>query len=182
MSPRIADKSHSEFRISHLLAGGLCGFAAGIGASVAMDAYWAVVQGRPGERPEQKPRANDGKRQDDPSTQEIADAISKAVTGHEVPEDKKPAAGVAVHYGFGAICGALYGMLAALRPATGLPAGLVYGVAIWLLGDEVGLRALGIAPDPRKVPMSQHVQAFGAHIVYGAGTALLSKLLLRILR
>jgi putative membrane protein len=182
MSPRIKDKSHSAFRISHLLAGGLCGFAAGIGASAAMDAYWAIVRDKPGERPEQKPRAGDRKRNDDPSTQEIAHAISKAVTGHKVPADKKAVAGVAVHYGFGALCGALYGMLAALRPATGLLSGLVYGIAIWLFSDEIGLRAMGVAPDARKVPVRQHVQAFGAHLVYGAGTALLSKLLLRLLR
>lgn len=157
----------------------LAGMVAGGVASALMDGYWAVVEQVPGARPEQQPRKGGGQQEDRPSTQILADKLSKALSGKEVPEEAKPAAGVAVHYLTGIVQGGLFGLIAALRPRTGLVAGLLYGVAIWLFLDEITLRALRLAPDPRKVPTEKHIEAFGAHLVYGGGTALVTRLLLR---
>ncbi|HEY0070010.1 MAG TPA: DUF1440 domain-containing protein [Chloroflexia bacterium] len=161
------------------LKGLLVGVAAGGAASAAMDQYWGMVEHLPGERPEQQPRKGGGQQKDEPSTQIIADRLSEAVTGKEVPREAKPAAGVAVHYLTGALQGGVFGLVAALRPRTGLLAGLLYGVAIWLFLDEITLRALNIAPDPTKVPKSIHAEALGAHLVYGGSLALFTRLFLR---
>jgi uncharacterized membrane protein YagU involved in acid resistance len=162
------------------IKGLLSGLVAGAVASAAMDTYWAVAAGIPGDRPEQKPKGPDsGQVKREPSTQIIADQISKLLTGREVPKEDKPIAGIAVHYGTGILYGGLYGLVAARRPRMGLIAGIFYGVAIWLLLDEIALRALDLAPDPEKVPISDHVKALGAHVVYGAATALFSGILLR---
>jgi uncharacterized membrane protein YagU involved in acid resistance len=99
--------------------------------------------------------------------------------GKEVPTEAKPAAGVAVHYLTGMLQGGLFGVVAALRGRSGLFAGLLYGVAIWLFLDEIALRALNIAPNPEKVPKKMHAEALGAHLVYGGSLALLTKLLLK---
>ena len=157
----------------------LVGVLAGAVASAAMDQYWAMVEHVPGERPEQQPRKGGGQQKDEPSTQIIADRLAEAVTGKEVPGEAKPAAGVAVHYLTGALQGGIFGLVAASRPRTGLLAGLLYGAAIWLFLDEITLRALNIAPDPAQVPKSIHVEALGAHLVYGSSLALLTRLFLR---
>ncbi len=161
------------------IKGLFCGIVAGAVASAAMDQYWNLVGNIPGDRPEQKPKKGDNQQKDEPSTQIIADKVSKAVSGKEVPKKDKAAAGVGVHYLTGVTFGALFGIVAALRPRTGLFAGLFYGVLIWLFLDEMMLRALNIAPDPRKVPAEKHVEALGAHLVYGSATAIVAKLLLR---
>ncbi|MEA2575713.1 MAG: hypothetical protein QOH93_3011 [Chloroflexia bacterium] len=161
------------------LKGLLFGLVAGAAASAAMDQYWGMVERVPGARPEQQPRRGGNQQKDEPSTQIIADRLSEALTGKEVPEDAKPAAGVVVHYLTGALQGGLFGLVAAVRPRTGLFAGLLYGVAIWLFLDELTLRLLNLAPDPDKVPKKQHVEALGAHLVYGGSLALLTRRFLR---
>ncbi len=163
------------------IKGALCGLAAGVGASAVMDIYWKIVKETLGDRPEQKPKGkNDGQKEAQPSTQIIADKVSEALTGKEVPRKDKAKAGVGVHYATGLIFGALFGIVAAVRPRLGIVGGLIYGAAIWALLDEIALRVLDIAPNPEKVPTSEHVQALGAHLVYGSSTALLTRLLLKL--
>lgn len=155
------------------------GIAAGAVAAAIMDGYWMLLEKVPGDRPEQKPKKGGDQQKDEPSTQIIADKVSKAVSGEAVPKQDKAAAGVGVHYLTGTTFGALFGIVAALRPRTGLLAGLFYGTIIWLFLDELVLRALKIGPDPSKVSMGKHLEALGAHLVYGGTVALLTKLLLR---
>jgi uncharacterized membrane protein YagU involved in acid resistance len=163
-----------------VLAGMLAGVLAGAAATAAMDGYWTIVQNVPGERPEQKPkRGDDNQKKEEPSTQIMADKVSQAVTGHEVPKKHKAEAGVAVHYATGLLWGAAFGALAARVPRMGIVAGILYGIFIWLALDEIGLRALNIAPDAEEVPLEEHMQALGAHLVFGGATGLATRLLLR---
>jgi hypothetical protein len=173
MAIRKARKWHNPVK------GLLTGMVAGAVASAAMDQYWGIVEGVLGARPEQQPREGGGQRKHEPSTQIMADKLSEALTGKEVPEGVKPAAGVAAHYLTGMLHGGLFGLVAALRPRTGLIAGLLYGVALWLFLDELALRALNLAPDAEKVPKKAHVEALGAHLVYGGSLALLMRRFLR---
>ncbi len=166
-------KRHNPFK------GLLAGMVAGAVASAAMDQYWGLVARVPGERPEQQPRKGGGQMKHQPSTQIMADKLAEALTGKEVPEDAKPAAGVAAHYLTGMLHGSIFGLVAALRPRTGLFAGLLYGVAIWLFLDEIALRALNLAPDVEKVPKKVHAEALGAHLIYGGSLALLMRRFLR---
>ncbi|HYO48423.1 MAG TPA: DUF1440 domain-containing protein [Chloroflexia bacterium] len=164
----------------NVFAGLFAGVLAGAAATAAMDGYWAIVQNVPGERPEQKPKRGDNNQEkEEPSTQIMADKVSKAVTGHEVPKKHKAEAGVAVHYATGLLWGAAFGALAARVPRLGIVAGILYGVFIWLALDEVGLRVLKIAPDAEEVPLEEHVQALGAHLIFGGATGLATRLLLR---
>jgi hypothetical protein len=160
-------------------AAAVVGAGAGAAASFAMDLYWKLVQSTMGERPEQKPRPGGGQREDKPSTQVIADKVSEALTGREIPQENKAEAGVAVHYIAGTLCGAAYGVAASRIPRLGLLGGMLYGAAIWLLLDEIGLRLLKVSPSAEKVPTSQHLQALGAHLIYGAVTALATRLVVR---
>ncbi|HKP54676.1 MAG TPA: DUF1440 domain-containing protein [Chloroflexia bacterium] len=162
------------------LKGALYGFITGGVSGAIMDGYWALVKKLPGARPEQKPKGkNDGQNEDQPSTQIIADKVSEALTGEEIPRKHKPLAGIGVHYGTSVAFGALYGVVAARRPKLGPIAGAIYGAAIWLFLDEITLRVLKIGPKPEKVPTNEHIQALGAHLVYGSATGALTRIMLR---
>lgn len=164
------------------IKGAVCGIVAGAAASAVMDVYWKIVKGRLGDRPEQKPKGkNDGQEEEQPSTQVIADRLSQALTGEEIPKKDKAVAGIGVHYATGLLFGALFGLAAAMRPRLRIMSGLLYGAAIWAVLDEVALRLLGIAPDADKVPPIEHAQALGAHLVYGSSTAIFTRLLLKLL-
>jgi hypothetical protein len=52
-------------------------------------------------------------------------------------------------------------------------------VVVWLLGDEGLMRIAKVSPEAEKVPLSQHIQALGAHLIYGAGVAVVTGRLAR---
>jgi hypothetical protein len=110
--------------------------------------------------------AQDGN--DEPNTAKAADAVAKASVGEPVPEEYRGAAGTAVHYGFGAFLGAVYGVAVELRPATGAGFGTAYGAAVSLLADEMAMPALGFTPPAPEVPASAHLRGFVSHLVFGA--------------
>ena len=177
---RITEAPMSNHTTHNPLKGALVGIIAGGAAGAVMDGYWAIVNNLPGDRPEQKPKSGkDGQKEEKPSTQIVADKVSEELTGKEVPKKNKAKAGVGVHYATSVAWGAPFGALAARIPAAGLLVGALYGAAIWLFFDEIALRALKIAPAPEKVPTKEHLQALGAHLVYGSSTGIITRILLR---
>jgi len=96
-----------------------------------------------------------------------AAAISRNLFEHELSESEKKVAGPAVHYAYGTLVGGLYGGLAELVPVVGAAFGMPYGIALWLLGDEVAVPALELGPPPTQVPPDKHADFLAAHLVYG---------------
>jgi uncharacterized membrane protein YagU involved in acid resistance len=44
---------------------------------------------------------------------------------------------------------------------------MVYGMALWLFGDEVAVPALGLGPPPTRIAARNHADYLGGHLVYG---------------
>jgi putative membrane protein len=72
-----------------------------------------------------------------------------------------------VHYAFGAINGAIYGVLADALPPGRAANGMLFGAALWLGADEIMLWGLGISKKPTEYAASTHVYALASHLVYG---------------
>jgi putative membrane protein len=106
--------------------------------------------------------------QSEPSTYVAADKLTRAATGHPLRAEYKPAGGSLVHYGFGGAVGALYGALAARHPGTAAGMGMPFAMAVWLLADEVGMPAAGLARRPGAYPAADHLSSLTAHLVFGA--------------
>jgi uncharacterized membrane protein YagU involved in acid resistance len=104
-----------------------------------------------------------------------AQAISETATGDQLTKEEKKWAGPSVHYGTGAVFGAIYGLLAATVPAMTSGRGLVYGSAVWLVADEIGVPAAGLSGPPTETPASGHANALASHLVYGATTDLVRR-------
>jgi len=70
-----------------------------------------------------------------------------------------------VHWVYGAQWGSVYSMVGMPRSPLG---GFGFGALLWLGSDELLLWALGIAGKPTNYPLSVHISALAAHLVYGS--------------
>ena len=67
--------------------------------------------------------------------------MSRKTTGEPVPEPQKDTAGEAVHYGFGALLGGLYGAAGSVAPRVRTGFGTIFGTAVWAVADEIAVPA-----------------------------------------
>jgi len=118
----------------------------------------------------------------DDATVKVADRISRAIRGRPLAEREKPSAGSAVHYGFGAVLGALYGGIAALVPSVGRGGGLLFGVAAWLGPHAIVVPALALAPSPLASPPGKEAVELVLHLLYGSTAEVVRRTVVRIAR
>lgn len=83
---------------------------------------------------------------------------------------EQKAGGRAVHFGFGALTGGLYGMAAAAEPRVTLASGLAFGALVWLAANEIGLVAAGLTKPPQRYRLSTHLFSLASHLIYGVAT------------
>jgi uncharacterized membrane protein YagU involved in acid resistance len=146
----------------------LAGLAGGLAASWTMNQFQAAMQkvtegnGNGQSQPEQR-KAGD-------ATVKAASAVSETIAHHTLTHDEKRVAGPIVHYVFGSAIGALYGAAAEFSPMTAKGWGVPFGAAVFVGADEIGVPLAGLSDPPNKVPASTHASALAAHLVYGATT------------
>lgn len=96
----------------------------------------------------------------------VADKVASAVGVELEPKDQNPA-GVSVHYSFGVLPAALYGVMRHKAPGLTAGHGTLFGIGMFLLHDE-GLNTItGLAAKPQDYPWQAHARGFVAHLVYG---------------
>ncbi|GGC66248.1 hypothetical protein GCM10011504_50260 [Siccirubricoccus deserti] len=100
----------------------------------------------------------------------MANKAAEAAIGAELSPPQPHPAGVAVHYAIGIGPGALYGALRERAPVVGTGRGLLYGLSLFLVHDELLNAATGLSADPRRYPWQAHARGLVAHLVYGAVT------------
>jgi putative membrane protein len=133
------------------------GVVAGLAASWTMNQFQAITN-----------RNRKAQREDDNATVKAAERISEGLLHRRLSRDRKKRAGSAVHYAYGALVGGLYGALAERSKRVRKLAGIPYGCALWLLGDEVAVPLLRLSKGPTAYPVSNHAMALASHVVYGA--------------
>ena len=116
-------------------------------------------------REEQERQQQEGGGED--ATVKTAQAISRNLFQHELEENEKRIAGPIVHYGYGALTGGLYGAVSEVWRGVRVGYGMGYGTALFLLGDEVAVPALGLGAQPQETPADKHADALAAHLCYG---------------
>ncbi len=150
-----------------VIEGAVIGAAAGLVASWMMSKFHGAWKTASGE----------GQDEDEPNTVKAADALAQATMGEPVPEEYREPAGTAVHYGFGAFLGAVYGAAVELRPATSAGFGTAYGAVVSLVADEMAMPALGLSPSAQDVGASTHLRGFVSHLVFGVALEAARRLL-----
>ena len=94
-----------------------------------------------------------------------ADAV-----GVEVENPGDNPAGHTIHYGIAAGIGALYGLLRGMSPAVSTGRGAMFGIALFILKDEIGNTALGTAGNPLNYPLRDHVRGAATSTLFGIVT------------
>jgi uncharacterized membrane protein YagU involved in acid resistance len=145
----------------------LAGLAGGLAASWTMNQFQAgirkVIDGNGHEQQQLEQKADD-------ATVKAASAVSETVANHPLTHHEKKVAGPVVHYVFGSTLGALYGAAAEFSPMTAKGWGVPFGAVVFVGADEIGVPLAGLSDPPNKVPASTHASALAAHLVYGATT------------
>ena len=162
---RLFRKQKSRRTWKGLAAGATGGLVASYAMSLFHSAWAKLVQPPKTEGPD--------------STVRTANAISCALVHHDLSPGQQKIAGPMVHYLFGTAVGAVYGSGAELLPEISAAFGLPFGTAVWLGADITAVPALGLSGSPAKRPLADHAGEFVAHLVYGAATDAVRRLLRR---
>jgi hypothetical protein len=114
---------------------------------------------------------------DERATTALARLAYQRVAHRPPPERLKPVLSWGVHIGYGLLVAALYGALRApghqrrSTPRAAAVSGAVFGLGLWLLGDELAVPLLGLADKPTAYHPSQHAQSLVEHLAYGVAAA-----------
>ena len=157
------------------VGGGLIGGLIGAGVMSAGHAFITTIVGDGSAQPATR-------EQDEDATVKVAERLSRAVRGRPLAMREKPSAGNLVHYGFGAVTGALYGAAAAVSPAVAIGAGAGFGVAVWLGAHAVVVPALGLARPPLRETPGKEARELILHLAYGVTVELVRKAAVRASR
>jgi hypothetical protein len=124
-----------------------------------------------------------GSRGAEPPTEVMGRVAHTALTGREPTDATRRRLGTVAHLAVGAGMGALYGLA---RPPSAriLHAGHAagFGVAMWLIADEILVPLLGLGQGPAAQGGAEHALGLGGHLVFGVSTAGMLGLLHRVAR
>jgi hypothetical protein len=167
--------------------GGLAGAVGGIAGVFAMTALQLLfdhLHGSPPPRPVRelsqrggrhdiarlKMRARKWRLPQKDATVRTAERLSYLLRARPIAPHQRHIAGVAVHYGFGALTGGVYGFIGERYPVIGTVSGLPFGAAVWLFAEELALPITVLSDTPDKYPLRDHLNALAAHLVFGSTT------------
>ena len=97
------------------------------------------------------------------------DQLCSAFSLPPLSEEDALRAALYLHYGYGILSGAAYGVAVTKRPAARAGFGMAFGLALWLLGDELAISLAGLSNPLARRP-SSHVSALAAHLLFGVVT------------
>jgi Protein of unknown function (DUF1440) len=116
--------------------------------------------------------AREGADERRPPTMIAAAALAAGLGQHPLTTREQRRVGQVLHYSMGTVTGALYGALAEKVPIVTTALGVLFGVAVWLLADEIAVPALGLSKPPAHQDLSTHTYALASHSIYGLTTEL----------
>ena len=101
-----------------------------------------------------------------------ADAV-----GVDVGDPKDNPAGHTIHYGIAAGMGALYGLLRGIAPGVSTGRGALFGIAAFIVQNEIGNTVTGTAGNPLNYPVRDHARGAATHTLFGIVTDLGTRLM-----
>jgi putative membrane protein len=96
--------------------------------------------------------------------------LAEQVAGHSLPPAQKQAAMQSIHWGFGAMAGAVYGAMVEVEPSLGAWRGAAFGLTLNKITHESVLPRMGLsAPKEEQLPQ-ERISEWVTHAVYGIFT------------
>ncbi len=147
----------------HLIKGAIAGLIGGLIATAAKTAAERIYPPRVHGEPE--PPAVLAEKMGQPHTETTQ---KKAVEG-------------GIHWGFGALTGAAYGVMAELYPSVTAKGGSSFGLTLMAVTHEGALPALGLSATPEQQDGRERRSEMATHIVYGVVCETVRNLVRRVL-
>ena len=144
----LEQKKDTNALLKGLVAGAVGGLIATAAKSFAEKLYPPRVHGEP----------------------EPPEVVAEKVAGHPLDDKTKAAASEAIHWVFGGVTGAFYGVLAELYPQITAKNGATFGLTLMSLTHEGALPALGLTEPPEQQGFREHTSEATTHIIYGVVT------------
>lgn len=108
--------------------------------------------------------------------------LAEKVAGHSLAETPKAIAAETIHWGFGAVTGAAYGVLAEFYPAATAKEGATFGLTLASLTHGSALPAMGLSAEPQQQTTREHTSEVATHIIYGLVTETVRSLVRKLLK
>ena len=141
----------------------VAGAAGGLAGAWAMNQAHAAIA----KLKKQRQQTENPAEESEDATMKAADKVLSIAAGRHLTHEQKKMAGPVVHYAFGAVMGALYGAVTEHRRHLSPVAGPVFGSALFAGADEIGVPLARLSGPPTEYPISTHLEAWAAHLVYG---------------
>jgi hypothetical protein len=109
-----------------------------------------------------------------------ANKMANAV-GARMTDRQEFIAGKTVHYLLGIMPGALYGILRHRVKGLGKGYGLLYGLGLFILMDELVAPVAGLASGPLAYPWQAHARGLAGHLTVGATTDTVTRALDKVM-
>jgi len=111
-------------------------------------------------------------------TEKLAEKVATGVLEKPIAEDTRQVAGQAVHWGYGAAWGALYGIVQGSIRWPSLMHGTIFGGVVGAVASTL-VPAMRLTPPPTQQPMPANAMMMVYHLLYGWVTAVTFRLLSR---
>lgn len=154
----MSDRSPNPYR------GLLFGAIAGATAAWTMNQF----QGLLSKATESRSRATGNEQASEDATMKAANRIARTIHFRPLSPEEKAKAGPVLHYAFGTLMGALYGLATEYFPQSRAGFGTIFGTLLFALADEAAVPLAGFSGKPNEYPASSHLRALASHLVYGA--------------
>ena len=153
------------------LAAVVGGFLAGAAGTVAMDAFrylrYKQSGGTDGPLAWEFPPVENWEQA--PAPGQVAKRVVEGFTEKKIPDRYANLVSTVMHWGYGSVNGAAYGVVAGSLRRPTPEAGLPFGVAVWLTGYAV-LPLGGLYQPIWKYDLKTLADDLGGHLIFGATT------------
>jgi putative membrane protein len=103
------------------------------------------------------------------------------MAGRSLTEGEEEVSVQAIHWGFGALAGGVYGVLAEYQPAVTGRLGATFGLTLCGITHASALPMMGLTEKPEDQPAREHVSELVTHAIYGVTTELVRRVARKLL-
>jgi putative membrane protein len=103
------------------------------------------------------------------------------MSARPLSEEEEEVSVRAIHWGFGALVGGVYGALAEYQPVVTGHLGATFGLTVCGITHASALPMMGLTESPENQPAREHMSELVTHAIYGVTTELVRRVTRKIL-
>lgn len=158
-----------------VIKGAVAGLAGTAALTFAMQRGPQLMEEKLGVTPQMDATPEQREAPEDP-TGELAERVASGVLDTELDDETRATAGQALHWGYGAMWGAYYGVMQSSLRWPFLLHGSIFGMTVATVASTL-VPAMGLAAPPTKQPATVSAMQTVNHLIYGWVVALVFRII-----